>query len=417
MKCEDTNKLLAAYLDKEVTPEERRQIEEHLANCKQCQEELKAISATQEEVRHVFNLRADEVSPSAESWEKLRQRLGTTNSASFWEKYGRWLTRPAWRTATATALVIVLAVGVFWGTGIIPGLFGAKEASTPTTTTLSVPPRRIGGGGEASWAFYFDNVADLCAYSDVMAIGVVDRVVEIVPPLTEGGHLYETRWALRVEKVLKGKETRELIVNQAGAPDQPGSDIRDDPLFLSGERYLLFLREGTPGIYFSFGPLGRYLIWDNKVYSMNHVLLPGAGYHAPPELNFDGVDLDALVGNIVELVDSVQLTFTQGAPRLRADVVRYPAGITLNIDVTLSTGKNGPGKVTLRINRDALPEGLEVSIRPAEFIAYPQSEYKSTLIIMTSLELSPGTYMIPVEYDFEGVGYGHRTITLNVNPR
>lgn len=284
------------------------------------------------------------------------------------------------------------------------------------TSTPSHPPQRIGGGGEPSWAFYFDNVADLCAYSDVVAIGVVDRVVEIVPPLTEGGHLYQTRWALRVEKVLKGKETRKLIVNQSGAPDQPGSDVRDDPLFLSGERYLLFLREGTPGVYFSFGPLGRYLIWDNRVYSMNHILLPGVGYHAPPELDINGEDLDALVGIIIELVDSVQLTFTRGEPRLQADVLRYPAGITLNIDVTLSTGKNGPGKVTYKINEAVLPEGLEISMRPAEFTAYPQSEYKSTLIIVATPELSPGTYEIPVEYEFEGVGSGYRTITFHVNP-
>ncbi len=216
--------------------------------------------------------------------------------------------------------------------------------------------------------------------------------------------------------MLKGKDTGELIVNQTGAPDQPGSDIREDPLFLPGERYLLFLREATSGIHFSFGPQGRYMVWEDRVYSMNHILLPEAGYHAPPGLDFDGVDLDTLVGNIVEVVDSVQLTFTQGATRLRADVLRYPAGITLNIDVTLSTGKNGPGKVTYKINEAALPEGLEISMRPAEFTAYPQSEHKSTLIIMAVPELSPGTYVISVEYEFEGVGSGHRTITFHVNP-
>ncbi len=284
-------------------------------------------------------------------------------------------------------------------------------ASTPTP-----PPQRIGSGGSASWAFYFDNIADLCTYSDVVAIGVVDRVIEIVPPLTERGHLYQTRWAFRVEKVLKGKDTGELIVNQTGAPNQPGSDIRDDPLFLPGERYLLFLREATSGIYFSFGPQGRYMVWEDRVYSMNHILLDGAAYHAPPGLNFDGVALNDLADDITEIVDSVQLTFTQGRARVQADVLRYPAGITLNIDAILSAGKNGPGKVTLEIDKAALPKGLEVSIRPAEFTAYPKGEYKSTIIIMTSPDLPPGTYEIPVEYDFEGVGSGHRTITFHVNP-
>jgi hypothetical protein len=406
MKCETIKEILAAYLDKEVTPEERRQVQDHLSGCKQCQEELKALTTTREAVRQAFDLRADGVSPSPESWEKLRQRLDATPRLSLWEH----LRQPVWRTVTATMLVIALAFGALWGTGIIPGLFGVKEVPTPTSPI----PSRIGGGGEASWAFYFDNLADLCAYSDVIAVGEVDRVVEIVVHINVNEMLYSTRWALRVEQVLKGKETGELIINQTGAPNQPGSDIRDDPLFLPGERYLLFLREGTPGIYFSFGPLGRYMVWNNKVYSMNYILLPEAGYHAPPELDFDGVALDTLVGDIVELVDSVQLTFIQYAPRLRADILRYPAGTTLTIDATLSSGKYGPGKVTFTINRDALPEGLEVSIRPAEFTAYPRSEYKSTLIISTAPDLSPGTYEISIEYNFNGVGSGHRTITLHV---
>jgi hypothetical protein len=281
-------------------------------------------------------------------------------------------------------------------------------------STQAPLPQKNGGGGEASWAFGFDNLTDLSVYSDVIIIGVVDRVVEI-KPATQGRHTdYMTRWALRVEKVMKGKETKELVINQSGSPDLPGSDISDDPLFLPGERYLLFLRETTDGTYFKFGPWGRYLIWDNKVYSMNHILR--GGYQAPWELNFYGMELGDMTGRITGIVDSVQLAFTQGAPRLLADVLRYSAGITLDIDVTLSAGKYGPGKVTLKINKTAFPEGLDASISPAEFAASPRSEYKSTLIITTSPELSPGSYRIPVEYDFSGFGQGSRTITLNINP-
>jgi len=282
-------------------------------------------------------------------------------------------------------------------------------ASTP-----SPPPQRIGEGESASWAFHFDNLDDLCAHSDIIVVGTVDRVIEVIH---QGGMLYQTNWAFRVEKILKGETTGEIAVAQMGSPDEPGTDIREAPLFLPGERYLLFLREAdnSPGLFGGFGPWGRYMVWENRVYSMNHILLPGA-YQAPPRLNFDGVALNDLTDNITEINDSVQLTFTQGVPRLQADVLRYAAGTTLNIDVRLSSGKNGPGKVTYKIETAALPEGLEVSIRPAEFTAYPQSEYKSTLIIMAVPELYPGTYEIPVEYGFEGVGSGHRTITFHVNP-
>ncbi len=69
-------------------------------------------------------------------------------------------------------------------------LFIAVLTMVSCASTPSPPPQRSGGlGTNPSWAFYFDNIADLCTYSDVVAIGVVDRVIEIVPPLTEGGHL------------------------------------------------------------------------------------------------------------------------------------------------------------------------------------------------------------------------------------
>lgn len=79
-----------------------------------------------------------------------------------------------------------------------------------------------------------------------------------------------------------------------GSPDEPGTDIREAPLFLPGERYLLFLREAdnSPGLFGGFGPWGRYLVWENQVYSMNHILLPGA-YQAPLGLNFDGAALNS----------------------------------------------------------------------------------------------------------------------------
>ena len=272
------------------------------------------------------------------------------------------------------------------------------------------PPRRSGGGGQIDWAFSFDNLSDLTAFSDVIAIVVVDKAIEVTH---EKGMLYSTRWALRVEKVLKGRQSAELIVYQFGSPDQPGSDMSDDPLFLPRERYLLFLREGTPGTYGYFGPWGRYLLWNNRVYSMNHILLaPGAANYRTGELNYAGADMNTLAQHIVELADSVQLIFTQGLAETRADVVRYPAGTTVNIDATLSTGKYGPGKVTLAVDRARLPEGLVISMEPVEFTAYPWSEYKSRLTIAP--DIPPGTYEIPVEYSFDGVGAGRRVITFHV---
>jgi hypothetical protein len=281
------------------------------------------------------------------------------------------------------------------------------------TSTPSYPPQRSGGlGPDPSWAYYYHSVSDMCTHSDVIAIGVADRIIE---SREEGTRMYMTYWDFRVEKILEGEEVRELTVVQMGSPDVPGSDIEADPLFLPRDRYLLFLKESSEGNYY-FHPQGRFLIWENKVYSMNYILSDNAALRPVPGLNCNGDDLDTIEDKITEIVDSVQLIFTRYKARSPGDTMRYSAGMTVDIYANLSTGKNGPGKVTYKVNWEALPAGLEVSVRPAEFEAEPYTEYESILIIIIAPDVPPGTYYIPVEYDFEGVGSGSRTITLHINP-
>jgi hypothetical protein len=279
-------------------------------------------------------------------------------------------------------------------------------------STPSYPPKRSGGGSNPSWAYTYHSASDMCAHSDIIAVGVADRIIE---SRKEGTRLYKTYWAFRVEKMLKGEETGEITVVQIGSPDVPGSDIEADPLFLPRDRYLLFLRKTSTGSY-SFHPQGRFLIWENKVYSMNYILSDNAALHPVPGLNCNGDDLDTIEDKITEIVDSVQFMFTRYKARLPGDVMRYSAGMTVDIYANLSTGNNGLGKITYKVNREALHAGLEVSIRPAEFEAEPYTEYESIVIIIIALDVPPGTYYIPLEYNFEGVGSGSRTITLHINP-
>ena len=353
-----------------------------------------------------------------------------------------------WLSFAATAAVIILAIVGFLGyrslfyqppastvpsaptvpsTPTTPAATTPTAPSAPTTPTAPAqeapqkesvspqpqPPLRTGGSGQSSYAFGFDNLSELTAFSDMIAAVVVDRAVSVEQQYKI---LYSTQWALRVEKVLKGPPLGQLSLSQMGSPVVPGSDPSDDPLFLPGERYMLFLREYAPGKYGTFGPWGRYLIWDDKVYSMNHIIVGGGGYRAPPELDFDGVPLNSVASNVAKIVDSVQLIFTQGEPRLQADVLRYPAGTKLLIDARLSSGAHGPARVTTVIDKSGIPDGLQVSLQPAVFVAYPRSVYQSALTITMAQNLAPGTYEIPVEYDFDGVGRGRRVITLHVEP-
>ena len=284
--------------------------------------------------------------------------------------------------------------------------------STSCTSTPSSPPQRSGGGSNASWAYTYQSIEDMCTHSDIIAIGVAERIIE---SKEEGARLYMTYWDFRVEKILKGGEIRELTVVQMGSPDVPGSDFDSCPLFLPGDRYLLFLRKSKTGNY-SFHPQGHLMIWKNRVYTMNYILPRGDALPPVPGLNCNGETLDIIEDKIAEAVNSVQFMLTRYASRSPGDIMRYEAGTTIEIYANLSTGRNGPGRVTYKIKREELPAGLEVSISSAEFEAEPYTEYESVVTIVIGPDVSPDTYYIPVEYDFERVGSGSRTITLHINP-
>jgi hypothetical protein len=76
MDCKSIGGLLAAYLDGEVTPEERKQIEAHLPDCPQCHEELKALTATRDKLRQALKEMAAQATPPAWSWDRIKQRAG-----------------------------------------------------------------------------------------------------------------------------------------------------------------------------------------------------------------------------------------------------------------------------------------------------------------------------------------------------
>ncbi len=141
MNCKAINKLLAAYLDKEVTPEEAERIQAHLYQCQRCNEELMSLTATQEHLRQALRLRGEGASPSPQAWVQLQQRLEMTSHPSLLKRLGDILSKPAWRTVTATVLVAVLVIGTLWGTGIIPLVFMGGKAPPPAPApTPAAPP-------------------------------------------------------------------------------------------------------------------------------------------------------------------------------------------------------------------------------------------------------------------------------------
>ncbi len=140
MKCEAIKQWLVAYLDGEVAPAKRSFLELHLSGCERCRSELEALQQVQAELRQALSLEAEAVSPPLELWEKVQARLETATPSSFWERYTTWLHKPALRALTATAVVVVIAFGVLWGTGMLSRFGGMM---TPPPAVAPVPATTV----------------------------------------------------------------------------------------------------------------------------------------------------------------------------------------------------------------------------------------------------------------------------------
>ena len=118
MDCKEICELLTAYLDGEVTPQEKVYIEAHLPDCPRCRAELEALSAAQINLRGVLRLMADEVSPSPQIWENIRKRLEGKELAAR-SRFLRWRGlsiaslwhRPGWKTALLSVLGLTAIIG------------------------------------------------------------------------------------------------------------------------------------------------------------------------------------------------------------------------------------------------------------------------------------------------------------------
>jgi anti-sigma factor RsiW len=80
---ETVNRLLAAYLDKEVSGDERCRVEAHLLTCERCRRDLDSLQRAQEKLRAALRSAAAEADPSTEAWNELELWIGGAQRPSF----------------------------------------------------------------------------------------------------------------------------------------------------------------------------------------------------------------------------------------------------------------------------------------------------------------------------------------------
>lgn len=151
---------------------------------------------------------------------------------------------------------------------------GLACGSSPAPSGPTVQPMG------ASWAEHYSDLAALKKDSDVAIIGTVTGIAS----RTVRDGIPYTEFNVRVVRALHDPQSRltssTIVVHQTGGPVSPNRvlEVRDDPLFRTGETVALFLRQYAPGHFRVLGgPAGRFEVSQGTVASVGRgsVLLPG----------------------------------------------------------------------------------------------------------------------------------------------
>jgi hypothetical protein len=158
MDCRVISKLLAAYLDGEVTAKEREQIQVHLSACAQCRRELEALATTQKGLRQALKGMAAQATPPLESWDRIKQRVGIKNRV---EKPAPKRRFPALITVPLSIFLLAILVG-----GLFAGIGGS--AMPPPE-----PPSLVSDGSGGAFVFWLDEPSK---YGDGIYVQHIDAV-------------------------------------------------------------------------------------------------------------------------------------------------------------------------------------------------------------------------------------------------
>ncbi len=131
--CSPILELLEKYLDEEVTEHERTLVEDHLLECRACQDELTSMK----ELHTLITLPVDGAVQQENFpwvWQKIERRLQTEEKPSWlqslWERLesSPLLRRRVWAPALAAALIVILVA--------VPLLM--KKTSSPSEASVVV---------------------------------------------------------------------------------------------------------------------------------------------------------------------------------------------------------------------------------------------------------------------------------------
>jgi len=149
------------------------------------------------------------------------------------------------------------------------------------------------------WAKYFNNTRDLTNFSQLIIVGEVSGIRRVIK--TDPSTLFEIK-VLDVIKKPGWFSNSTITFLQAGAEtDDAFKEVSDDPLMHVGEKFVLFLIQsqnytGTEQ-WGNLGPLGKYMVREGKVYSLD-LIYPDRYHGSAIPIRVNGIPLSEFTETI-----------------------------------------------------------------------------------------------------------------------
>lgn len=146
-----------------------------------------------------------------------------------------------------------------------------------------------------SWTYNYKDVQELTTNSDLIAYVSITAMESYA----ENGVIM-TKYQAEVLDEIYGEKARTVeIIMTGGIVDQTIHEVEDDPLMDAKEAFLIFARKNESGTYTILsGPQGRFVVTDNKVYSLNVANDQVARANQFSNISVNGVDFGLFVSEI-----------------------------------------------------------------------------------------------------------------------
>jgi hypothetical protein len=156
---------------------------------------------------------------------------------------------------------------------LVAGVLASCSSSPSNTSGTGSSGAAAGAqssGLDVSWAEHYSTVADLKKHSDLAVQG---KVAKLISETTDAKGVPSRKYEFVVSTTILDPKHRltgtapTLTLNQTGGlVGGTTFQVADDPLFKIGDELVLFLKEGTPGLYHVVGgPNGRYSVTNGAV--------------------------------------------------------------------------------------------------------------------------------------------------------